>query len=68
MGWLWAGDWRGRARDAVRFLGEWLGGVPWEFALLVVGLNLLGLCQGGEAVVTLVPVGGIVDGPEFFVE
>ena len=36
--------------------------------MLVIGLNLVSLCQGGEAIVTLVPVGGIVVRPEFFVE
>ena len=45
-----------------------LGGVPWEIALLVVGLDLLGLCEGGETVVTLVPEGGIVVGAKFFIE
>ena len=37
-----------------------LGGVPWELALVIVGLDLLGLGEGGEAIVTLVPEGGIV--------
>ena len=41
------------------FRGEGLGGVPWELALLVVGLDLLDLCEGGETIVTLVPEGGI---------
>ena len=45
-----------------------LGGVPWKLALLVVGLNLLGLCEGGETVVTLVPEGGIVVRAKFFIE
>ena len=30
--------------------------------------DLLGLCKGREAIVTLVPEGGIVVRPEFFVE
>ena len=54
--------------EAVGFLGERLGGVPWELALLVIGLNLLGLCEGGETIVTLVPEGGIVVRAEFFIE
>ena len=43
-------------------------GIPGEFALLIIGPDLLGLCKGGEAVVTLVPEGGIVVRPEFFIE
>ena len=34
-----------------------LGGVPWELALLVVGLDLLGLSEGGKTIVPLVPEG-----------
>ena len=34
-----------------------LGGVLWELALLVVGLDLLGLGERGEAIVSLVPEG-----------
>ena len=45
-----------------------LGGVPWELALLVVGLDLLGLSERGEAIVTLVSEGGIVIRAKFFVE
>ena len=45
-----------------------LGGVPWELALLVVGLDLLGLSEGGKTIVTLVPEGGIIVGAKFFVE
>ena len=37
-----------------------LGGVPWELALLVVGLDLLGLSERGE--------GGIIIRAKFFVE
>ena len=32
-----------------------LGGVPWELALLVVGLDLLGLSEGCKTIVPLVP-------------
>ena len=74
MGWLWAGIlrwdgwWSERAGcEAVGFLGERLG-VPWELALLVIGLNLLGLCEGGETIVTLVPEGGIVVRAKLFIE
>ena len=45
-----------------------LGGVPWELVLLVVGLDLLGLSERGETIVSLVPEGGIVIGAKFFVE
>ena len=45
-----------------------LGGVPWELALLVVGLDLLGLSERGEAIVSLVPEGGIIIRAKFFVE
>ena len=48
-------------------MGE-LAGVPWELVLMVVGLDLLSLGEGGEAIVTLVPEGGIVVRAEFFVE
>ena len=47
---------------------EGLGGVPWELALLVVGLDLLGLGEGGKTIVTLVPEGGIVFRAKLFVE
>ena len=53
--------------EAVGFLGERLG-VPWELALLVIGLNLLGLCEGGETIVSLVPEGDIIVRAEFFIE
>ena len=45
---------------AVGSRGEGLGGVAWELALLIVGLDLLGLCESGETIVSLVPEGGIV--------
>ena len=45
-----------------------LGGLPWELTLLVVGLDLLGLSKRGEAIVSLVPEGGIVIRAKFFVE
>ena len=45
-----------------------LGGVPWELALLVVGLDLLGLSERGEAIVSLVTEGGIIIRAKFFVE
>ena len=45
-----------------------LGGVPWELALLVVGLDLLGLSERDETIVSLVPEGGIVIRAKFFVE
>ena len=45
-----------------------LGGVPWELALLVVGLNLLGLSKRCEAIMSLVPEGGIIVRAKFFVE
>ena len=45
-----------------------LGGVPWELALLVVGLDLLGLSKRGKTIVSLVPEGGIVVRAKFFVE
>ena len=44
------------------------GGVPWQFALLIVGLDLLGLGKGGEAIVALVPEGSIVVSAKFFIE
>ena len=50
------------------FRGEGLGGVPWELVLLVVGLDLLGLCEGGKTVVTLVPEEGVVVRAKFFIE
>ena len=45
-----------------------LGGVPWQLALLVVGLDLLGLSERCEAIVSLVPEGGIIIRVKFFVE
>ena len=45
-----------------------LGGVAWELVLLVVGLDLLGLCERCETIVTLVPEGGIIVGAKFFIE
>ena len=45
-----------------------IGGVPWELALMVVGLDLLGLGEGGKTIVTLVPEWGIVVGAKFFIE
>ena len=48
-------------------MGE-LGGVPWQLALLVIGLDLLGLGKGGKAIMALVPEGGIIVGAKFFVE
>ena len=45
-----------------------LGGVPWELALLVVGLDLLGLSERGKTIVSLVPEGGIVIRAKFFVK
>ena len=48
--------------------GGGLGGVPGKLVLLIVGLDLLGLCEGGETIVSLVPVGGIIVRAEFFVE
>ena len=53
---------------AVGSRGEGLGGVAWELALLIVGLDLLGLCEGGQTIVSLVPEGGIVVRAEFFIE
>ena len=52
----------------LRFLVERPRGIPGELALLIIGPDLLGLCKGGEAVVTLVPEGSIIVRPEFFVE
>ena len=48
--------------------GKGFVGVSWELVLLVVGLDLLGLCEGGEAIVSFVPKGGIVVRAEFFIE
>ena len=45
-----------------------LGGVPWVLALLVVGLDLLGLSERCETIVSLVPEGGIIIRAKFFVE
>ena len=39
-----------------------------ELALLIIGPDLLGLCKGGEAIMALIPEGGIVVRPEFLVE
>ena len=44
------------------------GGVPWQFALFIVGLDLLGMVKGGETIVALVPEGGIVVRAKFFIE
>ena len=52
----------------LRFLVERPRGIPGELALLIIGPDLLGLCKGGEAIVALVPEGGIVVRPEFFIE
>ena len=53
----------------LRFLVERPRGIPGELALLVIGPDLLGLCKGGgEAIVALVPEGGIIVRPEFFIE
>jgi hypothetical protein len=48
--------------------GEGLGGVAWELALLIVGLDLLGLCESGETIVSLVPERDIIVRAEFFIE
>ena len=45
-----------------------LGGVTWQLALLVIGLDLLGLCKGDKTIMVLVPEGGIIVGAKFFVE
>ena len=45
-----------------------LGGVPWQLALLVIGLDLLGLGKGGKSIMALVPEGGIIVGAKFFIE
>ena len=61
--------WSGQASGLVREPRVWgLGGVPWKLALLVVGLNLLGLSKRCEAIVSLVPEGGIIIRAKFFVE
>ena len=61
--------WSGRAIGLVGEPRVWgLGGVPWELALLVVGLDLLGLSERCEAIVSLVPEGGIIVRAKFFVE
>ena len=52
----------------VQWGGGGLGGVPGELVLLIVGLNLLGLCEGGETIVLLVPKEGIIVRAEFFIE
>jgi len=49
-------------------VGGGLGRVPGELVLLIVGLDLLGLCEGGETIVSLVPKGGIIVRAEFFIE
>ena len=43
-------------------------GIPGELVLLIIGPDLLGLGKGGEAIVALVPEGGIIVRPEFFIE
>ena len=48
--------------------GGGLGGVPWQLALLVIGLDLLGLGKGGKTIMALVPEGGIIVGAKFFIE
>ena len=45
-----------------------LGGVPWQLALLIVGLDLLGLGKGGETIMALVPERGVIVGAKFFIE
>ena len=45
-----------------------LGGVPWQLALLVIGLDLLVLGKGRKTIVALVPEGGIIVGAKFFIE
>ena len=45
-----------------------LGGVPWQLALLVIGMNLLYLGKRGKTIVALVPEGGIIVGAKFFIE
>ena len=61
--------WSGCASGLVGEPCVWgLGGVPWELALLVVGLDLLGLSERCEAIVSLVPEGGIIVRAKFFVE
>ena len=45
-----------------------LGGVPWQLALLVIGLDLLGLDKGGKPIIELVPEGGVIVGAKFFIE
>ena len=61
--------WIGRVGGLAGGLRVWgLSGVPWELALLVVGLDLLGLSERGEAIVSLVPEGDIIIGAKFFVE
>ena len=45
-----------------------LGGVPWQLALLVIGLDLLGLRKRGKTIMALVPEGGIIVGAKFFIE
>ena len=52
----------------LRFLVERPRGIPGELALLIIGPDLLGLCKGREAIEALVPEGGIVVRPEFFIE
>ena len=44
------------------------GGVPWQLALLVIGLDLLGLGKGGKTIMALVPEGGVIAGAKFFIE
>ena len=45
-----------------------LGGVPWQLALLVIGLDLLGLDKGGKTIMALVQEGGVIVGAKFFIE
>ena len=45
-----------------------LDGVPWQLALLVIGLDLLGLVKRGKTIMALVPEGGVIVGAKFFIE
>ena len=62
----WSGGRVDRLADGPHVWG--FGGVPWQFALLIVGLDLLGLGKGGETIVALVPEGSIIVGAKFFIE
>ena len=44
------------------------GGVPWQLALLVIGLDLLGLDKGGKTIMALVTEGGVIVGAKFFID